>query len=137
MSTRPMLRRRRGAAVVEFAVVAPLIFLLLFGMIEFGRMLMVQQIMTNASREGARRAIIESSTVPEVTAVITDYLQTNSVSGAALTIEPTDLTTVGAGDPVTVMVSVQYDQVSWLPTSQRLSGVLIQGISTMRAERPE
>ena len=137
MFKRHKSRRRRGAAVVEFAVVAPLIFLILFGMIEFGRMLMVQQILTNASREGARRAIIESSTVPEVTTVITDYLQTNSVSGAILSIDPPDLTTLGAGDPITVSVSVQYDQVSWLPTPQYLGGVTLQGISTMRAERPE
>jgi Flp pilus assembly protein TadG len=52
--------------VVEFAVVAPLLFLLIFGMIEFGRMVMVQQILTNASREGARRGILEQSTATEV-----------------------------------------------------------------------
>lgn len=137
MSTRRRLPKRSGTAAVEFAVVAPLIFLLLFGMVEFGRMLMVQQILTNASREGARRAIIESSTVPEVTTVVTDYLEKNSVSGATLDIGPTDLTIVGAGEPVVVSVSVLYDQVSWLPVPRYLGGVLLRGESTMRAERPE
>ncbi len=44
-------RNRRGAAAVEFAIVAPVFFLLVFGMIEYGRMVMVQQVITNASRE--------------------------------------------------------------------------------------
>ena len=39
---RPCRRNRRGAAVVEFAIVAPLFFLMIFGMIEFGRAIMVQ-----------------------------------------------------------------------------------------------
>src|SRR5205823_8867626 len=40
-------RNRRAAAAVEFAVVAPVFFLLVFGMIEYGRMVMVQQVITN------------------------------------------------------------------------------------------
>ncbi|HRX81016.1 MAG TPA: TadE/TadG family type IV pilus assembly protein, partial [Pirellulaceae bacterium] len=40
-------RKQRGAAAVEFAVVAPIFVLLLFGMIEYGRMVMVQQMLTN------------------------------------------------------------------------------------------
>lgn len=47
-------RKQRGAAAVKFAASAPVFVLLLFGMIEFGRMVMVQQMLTNATREGAR-----------------------------------------------------------------------------------
>ncbi len=49
-------RNRRGTAAVEFALVAPVFFLLVFGMIEYGRMVMVQQVITNASREGRASA---------------------------------------------------------------------------------
>ena len=50
---RPGRRQDRvGAAAVEFAIVAPLMFLLTMGMIEVGRMVMVKQLMVNASREG-------------------------------------------------------------------------------------
>ena len=52
-------KARRGATIVEFALVAPLLFLVVIGMVEFGRMVMVQQILTNASREGARQGILE------------------------------------------------------------------------------
>ena len=59
-------KRRRGAAAVEFAVVAPVFFILIFGMIEFGRMVMVQQVITNASREGARLSVLDGTTATDV-----------------------------------------------------------------------
>lgn len=51
------LRRKkeeRGAALVEFAIVAPLLFLLLFGVVEFGRAVVTFTGVTTAAREGAR-----------------------------------------------------------------------------------
>ncbi|MGE0760723.1 MAG: TadE/TadG family type IV pilus assembly protein, partial [Pirellulaceae bacterium] len=59
---------------MEFAVVAPVFLLLIFGMIEYGRMVMVQQMLTNASREGARRAVLEGSSETDVRDVVIDYL---------------------------------------------------------------
>jgi len=50
-------RGQRGAAVVEFAVVLPLLVVLLFGIVEFGLVLYNKQILANASREGARAGI--------------------------------------------------------------------------------
>ena len=50
--------RRRGQAMVEFALVAPLFFLLLFSIIEFGRAVYYIQMLNNAAREGARYAIV-------------------------------------------------------------------------------
>lgn len=49
-------RAQRGAALVEFAVVAPLLFLLLFGVIEFGRLVATYTSVSTAAREGARYA---------------------------------------------------------------------------------
>ncbi len=46
-----------GASVVEFAALMPLLALLVFGVIEFGLLMYNQQVITNASREGARAAI--------------------------------------------------------------------------------
>ncbi len=48
---------------MEFAVVAPLFLVFVFGMIEYGRMVMVQQVITNASREGARRAVLDGASI--------------------------------------------------------------------------
>lgn len=52
---------QKGAAVVEFAIVVPLLLLLLFGMVEFSLLLYNKHIITNASREGARYAIVVTS----------------------------------------------------------------------------
>jgi TadE-like protein len=54
-------RRSRGQALVEFAFVAPIFFLLLFAIIDFGRYVYYVQILNNAAREGARYAIVHGS----------------------------------------------------------------------------
>jgi len=108
-------RKRCGAAVVEFALVAPVFFLLVFGMIEFGRMVMVQQIITNASREGARIAVLDGTTAAEVHSTVSNYLQNSSIRGATIIIDPPEPGTAGYGAPVSVTVQVPFAQVSWLP----------------------
>lgn len=47
----------RGAALVEFALVFPILLLLLMGIVEFGLLFYNKQVLTNASREGARAGI--------------------------------------------------------------------------------
>ncbi len=57
-SRRALLRNERGTALVEFALIAPLLFLLLFGVIEFGRVLNYYNDLTQLSGQGARAAIV-------------------------------------------------------------------------------
>ena len=65
MSNKPEVSRysrgqtRRGAAIVEMAVVTPLLLTMIFGVIEFGNSFMIRQMLTNAAREGARVAVIQ------------------------------------------------------------------------------
>jgi hypothetical protein len=126
--------KRRGAASVEFAIVAPVFFIMVFGMIEFGRMIMVQQILTNASREGARLAVLDGSTTSAVQSSVTSYLTSARLGGATVTVVP-DPTTAGYGAPVTVTVQIPFGQVSWLPTPIFVSGSMPLSASTvMRRE---
>ena len=53
---------RRGQALAEFAIVAPLFFLVLFAVIDFGRYVYYVQVLNNAAREGARYAIVHGAT---------------------------------------------------------------------------
>jgi Flp pilus assembly protein TadG len=79
------IRSNSGAAAIEFAIVAPLLFVLLFGIIEFGAILYNQSVITNASREGARYAATFYTNPANATAVrpsqdevrnyITSYVQ--------------------------------------------------------------
>jgi len=51
-------RRRAGAAAVEAALVLPMVLLVLFGILEYGRLLALRQICNNAAKEGARFAVV-------------------------------------------------------------------------------
>ncbi len=119
---------------MEFAVVAPLFFLLILGMVEFGRMMMVQQILTNASREGARIAVLDNTTTADTVAAVTDYLSSGRVSGATITVTPDPPSSAGYGEAVSVSVSVPFDQVSWLPSPMFLGGNSLEATTVMRRE---
>ena len=53
--------RSRAQALVEFALVVPWFFLLLFGIIEAGRFIFYYETLSNATREGARYAIVNGA----------------------------------------------------------------------------
>jgi len=119
---------------VEFAVVAPLFFLMVFGMIEFGRMIMVQQVITNASREGARMAVLDGATTAAVEAAVQTYLQGATIQNAQVSVNPDPPSSAGYGEPVSVTVSINFDQVSWLPSPMFLGGQSLSASSVMRRE---
>jgi Flp pilus assembly protein TadG len=97
--------------------VAPIFLLFVFGMIEYGRMVMVQQILTNASREGARVAVLEGSTRNDVVEWVVDYCAASRIAVMDDNVSvPRDPETASDGDPVTVTVGVAYRDVSWLPS---------------------
>lgn len=119
---------------MEFAVVAPLFFLLILGMVEFGRMMMIQQVITNASREGARIAVLDNMTRADVVTAVQNYLSNGSVSGATVTVIPDPPSSAGYGQPVTVAVSVPFNEVSWLPSPMFLGGKTLEATTVMRRE---
>ncbi len=132
-------KNRRGAAVVEFALVVPVFMLLVFGMIEFGRAVMVQQVLVNASREGARQAVLDGTTVAEVESRIDGYLSVSSIDGATIEYEVNgvivgDPGVAQFGDAVTVRITVPFDNVSWLPVPQYIGGTMLTASSIMRRE---
>ncbi len=132
--------RRRGAAVVEFAVVAPVFILLVFGMIEFGRAVMVQQVLVNASREGARQAVLDGTSATEIEDRIDVYLSASgidnetiiySVNGSTVS-DPT--TESQFGDALGVEIRVNFNDVSWMPVPQYIGGTVLRASSIMRRE---
>jgi Flp pilus assembly protein TadG len=145
-------RTQKGAAVVEFAVVLPLLLVVLFGIIEFGFLLYNQAMLTNASREGARAGIVSQSprkSTAEITTVVNNYTQQYLVTfksgadpGAQAVVKingtETDPSVAGltsAQDFLTVEVRYEYDFLM-LPsfiTNLGLKRTLFAS-STMRAE---
>lgn len=90
-----MGQRERGASLVEFALVVPLLTLFLFGIVQFGIAYDKQQSINSAAREGSRLAALETSTLADI---------------ATRAVEASDLSTVG-NDPK-VVVRDQSDAVS-------------------------
>ncbi|MEM9185964.1 MAG: TadE/TadG family type IV pilus assembly protein [Planctomycetota bacterium] len=128
---------RRGAAVVEFAIVAPVFFLVILGMIEFGRMAMVQQVITNAAREGARIGVLDDSTTQDVTSTVDNYLDSAGIRNASVTVSPNPPSSALYGQSVTVTVSIPFGNVSWLPTPKFISGQTLRAEAVMRRETVE
>jgi len=126
--------QRRGAAAVEFAIVAPLFFLLVMGMIEYGRMVMVQQVITNASREGARRAVLDGATTAAVQSTVTNYMTSAKITSPTVTVTPNPPSGAASGSPITVTVSIPFSQVSWLPTPMYLGAKTLTATTVMRRE---
>lgn len=131
---RAMGIQRRGAAAVEFAVVAPVFVLMIFGMIEVSRGIMVKQIMTNAAREGARAAILDGATGTDVTTSVNTYLSNCSLAAATVTFPQGLPEAVTYGNPVEVQVSLSYTDVSWLPIPRYMSSSSLTASSVMRRE---
>lgn len=127
-------RRRTAAAAVELAAVAPVLVLLIFGMIEFGRVMMVEQVLTNAAREGARRAALPGSTTSDAQTVVSSYLTSANVNGANQASVSPDPSTAQAGTAITVTVTVPFSSVSWLPVPQWMGGQTLTATVVMAKE---
>lgn len=66
-------KNQNGAAVLEFLIVLPILLLFLFGGIEFGAVFYNKQVLTNASREGARAGITREYTKAEIENIVNTY----------------------------------------------------------------
>jgi Flp pilus assembly protein TadG len=128
------------------ALVLPIFVAVVLGIIEFGRAMMVGQMVTNAARESTRLAIIDGSTNTSVTTWVKDFLQSSiGVSSADVTVQITVVAAPGNPSPgnqignalprdlVTVRVEVPFDKVSYIPGNY-LNGKKLSAQSSMRHE---
>ena len=102
-STVPRIRQgllacERGAELVEFALVFPMLLLVIVGIMDFGLLFQRYEVLTAAAREGARVAILPGYTDADVQARVNAYLTAGGVTQPA---------TVSVGAPQTVTVGSQ------------------------------
>lgn len=102
---------QKGVAAVEFAIILPVLVMLLFGIIEFGIILYDKAMITNASREGARAGIVfvQDGMISdeEIRSVVNNYCSGHLVTfGEDSTI---GITITRAGGNLTVNVTYTYD----------------------------
>jgi hypothetical protein len=73
------VRSERGAELIEFALVFPLLLLLVLGMVDFGFLFQRYEVLTNAAREGARMAVLPGYSPTDVQARVCNYVQGGGV----------------------------------------------------------
>jgi Flp pilus assembly protein TadG len=121
MRRRRHIPRRDGAAILELALLLPLMLALLLGIWEVGRMVEVQQVVSNAAREGARQAASGARTAAQVRKSVLNYLSNGGLSTSGTTVTVTNVPSPGT-DPtnatqlqrLNVSVAVPFASVRWI-----------------------
>jgi Flp pilus assembly protein TadG len=132
-------RSQRGAAIVEFAIVLPIMLMLVFGIIDFGVSLHYRGLVGNAARDGARVGAVNPST----TAITTAARNAANITPASAVLVTPECTKPGgttcnfsnivAGD--TVVVKVEYTYTLITPVATLFSTTLkVQSTARMRFE---
>ena len=139
MKTERDRTQERGAAFVEAALTSLMLTVIMFAIFEAGRLINIQQTLTNAAREGARLSVLPAwggtDTLPSEAAVqarVQTFLDAAGLNGASATVTVVNDHTVGTTKYSLVTVTVPYKVVSL--SMFRLLEVNLQGRSMMRNE---
>jgi Flp pilus assembly protein TadG len=132
--SRRSLAERRGAALIEFAIIAPIFFLLVLGIFEFGRGMMVQAMLASAAQQGARAGSLTNAQASDVTTAANEYLTPAGISGATIVVTPSPPSSALPGQDVKVTVSIGYAQVSWIPAPKFLKNKTLSSTAIVQRE---
>jgi len=137
---------RKGQALAEFALILPVLFLLIAGIIEFGRGWNIKQALTDAAREGARNTVVvDGRSTTDIENLVKQRL---TLANILTTDPPTTISItptasfkcpggVGSGDEMTVLVTTQY-RMGWVGAIMKWAGgsntITISSRATMRNE---
>jgi Flp pilus assembly protein TadG len=137
-------RLQAGSNLVEFALVLPLLLVLVFGIVDFGLALFDKAVITNAAREGARAGMVyrvPRMTDAEIRTVVQNYAAAHLVTFGtpSLTITPTwnDVDASGdrsSGDTLTVSVNYPYNYLVMSKLIPTLGSLNLTSTSVMRFE---
>ena len=103
-------RFRTGAAAVEFAVIAPLIILIVTAIIEITGAIYLRQSLTIAAYEGARVALLPKSSSSNVIAASNRILDSRRIKGATVSVIPSNFQSAKFGDPIQVEVKAPLEK---------------------------
>jgi Flp pilus assembly protein TadG len=136
--------RRRGATIVQTALVLNVCLMFLLGLFDFSRVIMLRQLVTNAAREGCRYAVVNTSTgtTAQVQSYVTTYLCGQPINGLTINVYQANPTTganigtwtnAGLSDSIAVQITGTISTMT--PTFSLLpSSLPIQAISIMASE---
>jgi Flp pilus assembly protein TadG len=144
MASMKRFRSERGAELVEFALVFPLLLLVTLGIVDFGLMFQRYEVLTNAAREGARVSVLPGYNSPDVIARVNQYLQATSLSAVTVNTSVGAPQTVAVGPscitviPVTVSYVHQWAFVGGIMSyfGATFTSKTLTATSSMRTETP-
>lgn len=134
---------RRGSAVLDAALVFPILLSLTFGTVEFGYYFYVKHTLTGAAREGCRAGIVDGATNADVTNAITSAMTAAGLQSSGYTVKiesPVGTTkavnTVSPGGTVFVTVTCDWGTVgkNFRPLALIGSAKQVVGVTAMRRE---
>ncbi len=106
--------------MLEAAIVLPFFLLLILGILEFGRAVMLHQVTTNACREAARHAITPGAQEAYVTNMCENYLDSANISETGRSIgilnssgTAAALSSIGPHEEVTVFIDIPFAENTW------------------------
>src|SRR5215211_6661755 len=137
-----ILRPRSGNAVLDMALVLPLLIALTFGAVEYGYALYIKHSLQAAAREGARAAIVAGATATEVQTAVDSSMAAAGFAQTKYTrpptISPAGWTTAAAGTTITVSVTTSWGTAGISVLPSYLGGIssskTLTGSTTMRKE---
>ena len=140
MTHRQRWQSEEGSELIEFALVTPILILLLAGIFDFGMMFRSYEVVTNAAREGARVGVLPGYNATDVQARVDAYLGASGLTGARTTNVVDGPVATGAGTFTarSVTVSYSYPFVVLGPVGAAFGGtfgtIQLRAASAMRIE---
>ncbi|MEM6654399.1 MAG: TadE family protein [Planctomycetota bacterium] len=125
---------RRGTTAVEFAMIAPVFFLFVFGAIEFSRVNMVLHTCRIAAVEGARRGVIPGADAKECEQAALDELAIIGISASEVEVQPNPIKRADPSVTVTVRAPVTLENGFAIP--KFFLGKTIETSATFQRESP-
>jgi Flp pilus assembly protein TadG len=109
---------RRGGVLIETAIVLPLLFVLAFGVVEFGSCIALQHQLKGAAHAGARAAIQQGiMSNAQVEGAVSNVMEAVGISSENYTVvtDPVDISAALQGDNITVSVECRWGTVGIRP----------------------
>jgi Flp pilus assembly protein TadG len=136
------MRSQQGAALLETAIVLPMIMLVCVGIFEFGRAYQTWQVLTNASREGARLAVLDGQTDAAIRTRVNDYLSgggLNTLGDGNIVVDRTVALGTATASRVTVNYPFEFMMLNPIvrmitPASTTGAPITMQAATLMRNE---
>jgi len=117
------------------ALIAPVLFLIIFGLFEISFGYMVHHLIQDAARQGCRAGIRYKSTNAAVLSTVNTLINAEHIKGATTTVlvnnVAADVSAAKTGDQITVKITVPASKVTFFPTTGYLKGNLTV-LCTMR-----